>query len=77
VIAASQDPVALDYWTAKHILLQVAQNAGHTGISRMDPDNVSTRSFGQWLRLSMEELNRAGYQAAVDEARMNVYVSRL
>jgi len=77
VIAASRDPVALDYWTAKHILLQIAQNAGYTGISSMDPDNISTRSFGQWLRLSMEELTRAGYQATVDEARMNVYVSQL
>jgi len=43
----------------------------------MDPDNMSTRSFGQWLRLSMQEINQAGYQATVDEARMNVYVSQL
>lgn len=77
VIAASRDPVALDYWTAKHILLQAAQNAGYTATSSMDPDNMSTSSFGQWLRLSMQELNRAGYQATVDEARMNVYVSQL
>ena len=77
VIAASRDPVALDYWTAKHILVQVAQNAGYTDTSSMDPDNISTRSFGQWLRLSMQELNQAGYQTTVDEARMNVYVSQL
>ena len=77
VIAASQDPVALDYWTAKHVLLQIAQNTGYTDTSSIDPDNTSTRAFGQWLRLSMEELNRDGYQATVDESRMNVYVSQL
>jgi uncharacterized protein (DUF362 family) len=77
VIAASTDPVALDYWAAKHIILQTAQNAGYINTSSMDPDNVSARSFGQWLRLSMQELNQAGYQATVDEVRMNVYVSQL
>lgn len=80
VIAASQDPIALDYWAAKHILLQAAQNTtyGRTHSSSMDPDNMSaTGSFGQWLRLSMQEINRAGYQTTVDEARMNVFVSQL
>ena len=79
VIIASQDPVALDYWAAKHILLQAAQNTsyGRMHSSSMDPDNVSSQSFGKWLRLSMEEINQAGYQTTVDEARMNVYVSRL
>lgn len=80
VIAASQDPIALDYWAAKHILLQAAQNTtyGRTHSSSMDPDNVSTpRSFGQWLKLSMEEINQAGYQTTVDEAHMNVYISQL
>ncbi len=77
VIAASEDPVALDYWTAKHILLQVARNAGYIDTSSLDPDNISTRSFGQWLRLSMQELDQAGYQVTADEAQMNVYVSQL
>ena len=78
VITAGQDPVALDYWAAKHILLQAAQNKKYTSIlSSMDPDKVSSRSFGKWLRLSMEEINQAGYQTTVDEAHMNVYVSRL
>ncbi|MBN2463681.1 MAG: hypothetical protein JXB43_08820, partial [Dehalococcoidia bacterium] len=79
VIIAGQDPVALDYWAAKHILLQqAAQNTKIASLlSTMDPDNVSSRSFGKWLRLSMEEINQAGYQTTVDEARMNVYVSRL
>lgn len=79
VIAASQDPVALDYWAAKHILVQAAQNTsyGRMHSSSMDPNNTSEGSFGQWLRLSMQEINQAGYQTTVDEARMNVYVSQL
>ena len=78
VIAASQDPVALDYWAAKHILVQTAQNTGRSHASWMDPDNMSAPgSFGKWLRLSMEEINQAGYQTTIDEARMNVYVSQL
>ncbi len=74
VIAGSTDPVALDYWAAKYILLQASKNKGYSDISSMDPDNVEERSFGQWLRLSMDEINRAGYQTTVDESHMNVYV---
>ena len=74
VIAGSTDPVALDYWAAKYILLQASKNKGYGDISSMDPDNLEERSFGQWLRLSMDEINRAGYQTTVDESRMNVYV---
>ncbi len=47
VIAASTDPVALDYWAAKHILIQAAQSAGPRNASSMDPDNTASRSsFG-------------------------------
>ncbi len=74
IIAASTDPVALDYWTAKHILLEAARIKGYSGLDSMDPDNTDLGSFGYWLRLSMEEIQRAGYQATVDESYMNVYV---
>jgi len=75
IVAASIDPVALDYWGAKYILLQVAQNKGYTGTSSMDPDNTALGSFGNWLRLSMQEIANAGYQATVDESHMNVYIA--
>lgn len=74
VIAGSTDPVAVDYWTAKYILLQASRNKGYSDTTSMDPDNLEERSFGQWLRLSMDEINRAGYQTTVDESHMNVYV---
>jgi len=78
VIAASTDPVALDYWAAKHILLQAAQSAGARYVSSMDPDNTASRSsFGRWLRQSMAPIAEAGYQTTVDEAAMTVYVSNL
>ncbi len=74
VIAGSTDPVALDYWAAKHILLQASRNKGYNDTTSMDPDNLAERSFGRWLRLSMDEINRVGYQTTVDENHMNVYV---
>lgn len=75
IIAASIDPVALDYWAAKYILLEVAKIKGYSDVSSMDPDNTRNGSFGHWLRLSMEELKRAGYQVTVDEDYINVYVA--
>jgi hypothetical protein len=74
VIAGSTDPVAVDYWTAKYILLQASRSKGYSDTTSMDPDNLEERSFGQWLRLSMDEINRAGYPTTVDESHMNVYV---
>lgn len=74
VIAGSTDPVALDYWAAKHIILQASRNKGYSNITSMDPDSLAQHSFGQWLRLSMNEINRVGYQTTVDENHMNVYV---
>jgi len=77
VIAASVDPVALDYWASKNILMQVARGNGYGDLSLIDPDNTERGSFGQWLRLSMEEIRKAGYQTTIEESHMNVYVSEL
>jgi hypothetical protein len=43
----------------------------------MDPDNTERGSFGYWLRLSTEEIKRAGYQATVDEDYINIYIIHL
>ena len=77
VIAASTDPVALDHWAAKHILLQAWQLRTNSVSASLDPDNVEPGFFGNWLRLSMQEMARAGYQVTVDEDHMNVYVVQL
>lgn len=76
IIAASTDPVAVDYWGSKHILCAVCEENGWGGTSSIDPDNTRSGGFGDWLRLSMEELNVAGYGFTCDETRMNVYVDR-
>ncbi len=77
VIAASIDPIALDYWATKYILVQIARSKGYSGTSSMDPDNTDPASFGNWLRLSMQEIRRSGYQATTDEAQMNIHVTAL
>lgn len=75
VIVASTDPIALDYWAAKNILMPAAGANGYQELSSINPDINSSGSFGNWLRLSMEEIREAGYQVTADENRMNVYIS--
>jgi hypothetical protein len=76
---ASTDPVALDYWAAKHILLQTASLIGYTDTHTLDPDNteksaVSGEAFGVWLSLAKDEILAGGYNVTTDENQMNVYV---
>ena len=77
VIAASTDPVALDYWAAKNILMPAAEANGYKDLTSIDPDNNSPGSFGDWLRRSMDEIRKAGYRATMDENRMNVYIAQI
>jgi uncharacterized protein (DUF362 family) len=73
IIAASTDPVAIDYWASKHILCYICEENGDD-TSTLDPDNINSGKFGEWLRLSMKELNAAGYPYTVDPDRITVYV---
>jgi len=73
VIAASTDPVAIDYWGSKNILCPVCEANSYGATSTMNPDNET--GFGSWLRLSMEELNAAGYGFTCDEDRISVHVN--
>jgi uncharacterized protein (DUF362 family) len=66
MIAASTDPVALDYWASKNVLIPAAQAAGNRRAASMDPDGTEPGSFGYWLRLSMAELQKAGIPATMD-----------
>jgi hypothetical protein len=77
IIAASTDPVALDYWATKHVLLKTAQLQKHKLPLSMNPDDEAAASFGKWLRLSMREIIKAGYHTTMDEDQMNVYVANL
>ena len=75
-IAASTDPIALDYWAAKNILMPAAEAKGYKDLSSLDPDNSLPGSFGRWLRLSMDEIRQARYKVTADENKINVYVAQ-
>jgi len=79
VLMASTDPVALDYWAAKHVLMQTANLIGYTDVHTIDPDNtdrsgVSGEAFGVWLDKTENEIAGEGYPVTSDENRMNVYL---
>jgi hypothetical protein len=81
VLMASTDPVALDYWAAKHVLVQAASLIGYDDTHTLDPDNtdrsgVSGQAFGVWLNLTKNEIIAAGYNVTTDENHMNVCVYR-
>jgi uncharacterized protein (DUF362 family) len=77
VVFAGLDPVALDHWAAKNLLMKVAAEAGHQDLSTIDPDFSQGNSFGAWLRLASQEIKSAGKQATYDPEQMNVYVTEL
>jgi uncharacterized protein (DUF362 family) len=73
MIAASTDPVAVDYWASKNVLMPAAQAEGNRRYTSMNPDGIEPGTFGYWLRLSAEELHKAGISAALDERNITVY----
>ncbi len=64
-IAASTDPFALDYWAVKNVLMPEAERAGNRNIEAMDPDSSVPGSFGYWMNLSLDEIEKAGYTGFV------------
>jgi hypothetical protein len=72
MIAASVDPVALDYWASKNVLMPAAQAVGNRRYTSMDGDGKEPGSFGYWLRLSMEELQRGGYPVTMDAEKITL-----
>ena len=71
-IAASIDPVALDYWASKNILMPEAARLPGGRAPSMNPDGTEPGTFGYWLRLSMNELHKAGFWATMNESEMRV-----
>ena len=41
----------------------------------MDPDGTGSRAFGEWLRLSMKELQAAGHPVTLDLEKVNISVT--
>jgi len=67
-IAASIDPIAIDYWATKYVLMPEAAKLPGSRSSSMNPDGQSPGTFGHWLRLSMNELHKAGIKATMSES---------
>ncbi len=78
VLMAGVDPIALDYWAAKHILVPTAQLIGYEDTHTLDPTNAERsgleEAFGVYLNLTKDEIVRGGYDVTSNEDRMNVYV---
>jgi hypothetical protein len=78
ILAASTDPVALSFWSAKNILIPAAKIRGYTSVDSIDPTKTTkgglSEAFGVWLPKSLDELTRVGYNFTLDEEKMNVYV---
>jgi len=72
IVAAGLDPVALDAWGAREILMHTAELRGYGNAMSMDPGSRAKGSFGHWLSLSMDELRRAGFDVTndIDEIRV-------
>ncbi len=77
MVVAGTDPVAMDYWSAKNVLLKFTSDKAASNLNTMDPDYTAQGSFGNWLRLSMNEIARAGYQVTVEESKMSVHITQL
>lgn len=73
IIAASVDPVAIDYWASKNILCKTSELQGYE-TETLDPDNTSEREFGFWLRASMDELNPQGWGFTCNPDEITVFV---
>jgi len=72
-ILASRDPIALDYFCGKYVLMPVSGNPRH------DPNNLNTAGdnnfFHQMLWSTRDVLLAGGKRVTTDEAMMNVYKS--
>jgi len=87
IIGASQDPVALDYWSSKNVLIPTAR-INYDTYSSLDPDyepvspqytgpDQMDESFHNYLRRSKDVLVDAGLQATMNQTEMNVFVTAL
>ena len=87
IIGASQDPVALDYWASKNVLMATAM-LNYDTYSSLNPDyeplssqysgyEQMDESFHNYLRRSKDVLIDSGLQATMNQTEMNVFVTAL
>jgi hypothetical protein len=73
IILASTDPLALAYYGSKNVLQQTAELIGYTNTNSINPDNTK-QTFGNWLKLTKQQISQAGYQVTTQEDQMNIFV---
>ncbi|MFX0023849.1 MAG: DUF362 domain-containing protein [Candidatus Hermodarchaeota archaeon] len=83
IIGVSQDPVALDYWASKNVLMPTAM-LDYDSYSSLDPDyellsgsGGMIESFHNYLRRSKDVLIDAGLQTTMNQTEMNVFINVL
>jgi hypothetical protein len=76
ILLAGIDPVAIDYWASKYILVQTATTIGYDDTHPLDPENTKrsglTEAFGTWLDLTEKEMKRSDLNITSDEGCMNI-----
>ncbi|NHJ85625.1 MAG: DUF362 domain-containing protein [Asgard group archaeon] len=81
ILIAGLDPIALDYWSAKHILMPAAKLLGYSDVYSLDPTSTKStgleEAFGVWLNYTKAELIRGGYNVTSNEQNINVYANSL
>jgi len=77
IIAASSDPVALDYWASKNILCELAKKHYNIDTSSINPDNYLKGSFGSWLKLAANELNENGIPVTHNESNIQINYKKI
>jgi hypothetical protein len=55
-------------------LMPLAREAGHSDLSKIDPENTTEKNFGHWLRLASLRICTAGFTTTFDEKQMNIHV---
>jgi len=74
LIAASIDPVAIDVWTTRHVLMPEAERFPGGRAVAMNPAGTEPGTFGHWLRLSLNEMLDAGYNFTMDENEIHAII---
>ena len=80
ILGASTDPVALEYWSAKNILIPTAISKGYAKYSSLNPDYAPitqglNQSYHNYLQKAANELAIAGFSVTMDDAKINVHTA--
>ncbi|MHA2096906.1 MAG: DUF362 domain-containing protein [Candidatus Hodarchaeales archaeon] len=80
IVVAGVDPVSIDYWATRHVLMPTASLLSYDDLRSLDPDNFEETGLqteaGIWFNLTKHEILRAGIEVTSQENQMNVFVDK-